>query len=263
MTITNGTTGRLGRSGARLRGDGVSVVPYLMAGHTGLDTTRELGKRLVNAGVGALELGIPHNDPLADGPVIQRAAQRAVDAGVTLAGCLEVARDVADEGAAPVVLMTYVNPVLAYGVERFARDAAECGVSGVIAPDLPVEEAAATGSVLRAHGVDLVMLVAPTSSPERVAAACAASSGFVYCVTVTGITGTRTDLPAGVRSVLSTVRANTALPVAAGFGISRPDHIRDLAGHADAAVVGSALVDLVDRGQDPTPLVKELVTACD
>ncbi|MGW5049911.1 tryptophan synthase subunit alpha [Actinokineospora sp. NPDC004072] len=257
------TTEQLGRSGARLRGDRVSVVPYLMAGHPDLATTRELGKRLAAAGVGAIELGVPHNDPLADGPVIQRAAQRALDGGTTLEGCLEAAADIAAEGAAPVVLMTYVNPVLAHGVERFARDAAECGVAGVIVPDLPVEEAEPLAAALRARGVDPVLLVAPTSPPERVAAVCAASSGFVYCVTIAGTTGSRAALPPGVRSLLAAVRARTDLPVAAGFGISRPEHVRDLAGHADAAVVGSALVAAVDRGEDPTSLVKELVTACD
>ncbi|MBN6039777.1 tryptophan synthase subunit alpha [Amycolatopsis sp. 195334CR] len=241
---------------------GIALVPYLMAGDPDDRTTRELGKRFAAAGVGAIELGVPYSDPLADGPVIQRAGRRALDAGATVETCLETAADIAAEQGAPVVLMTYVNPVLHYGPERFAADAAQAGVAGVIVPDLPVEEAAPVAPALRAAGLDTVFLVAPTSSAPRVAAACAASTGFVYCVTVTGITGSRSALPADVTGLLDRVRAATALPVAAGFGISRPDQLTALRGHADAAVVGSAIVGRIEQGDDPSALVKELLSAC-
>jgi tryptophan synthase alpha chain len=158
--------------------------------------------------------------------------------------------------------MTYVNPVLAYGVRRFARDAAQTGVSGVIIPDLPVEEAADISTELRAAGLATVFLVAPTSSDRRIGAACAASTGFVYCVTITGITGSRAELPDGVAALLLKVRRQTELPVAAGFGISRPEQITGLKGHADAVVVGSAIVDELDRGRDAGELVRELLAAC-
>lgn len=243
-------------------GSGLGLVPYLMAGHPDATTTRETGRRLAATdGVAAVEIGLPHSDPLADGPVIARAGRRALDGGGTSAG-LEVAAAVAAEDGAPVVLMTYLNPVLAYGVERFAADSAAAGASGVILPDVPVEEAGALLGPLAAAGLATALLVAPTSPDSRVATTCDASSGFVYCVSVTGITGSRTELPPGLPDLLGRVRSSTPLPVAVGFGISRPDQIRALRGHADAVVVGSAIVAEIDRGGDPTPLVKELLTAC-
>ncbi|ALG09174.1 tryptophan synthase subunit alpha [Kibdelosporangium phytohabitans] len=241
---------------------GLSLIPYLMAGHPDLATTREIGRKLVNTGIAALELGIPYSDPLADGPVIQRAGQRALDAGATTEACLEVAADIAAERAAPVLLMTYVNPVLAYGPQRFARDAAQAGVAGVIIPDVPVEESAGIARTMTVAGLETVFLVAPTSPDDRIAAACAASTGFVYCVTVTGITGSRSALPTDVNALLAKVRTHTDLPVAAGFGISSAEQVSLLRGHADAAIVGSAIVNELDAGRDPGPLVRELLSAC-
>jgi tryptophan synthase alpha chain len=166
------------------------------------------------------------------------------------------------EGGAPVVLMSYVNPIMAYGERRFAADAVAAGVAGVIVPDLPAEEAEPLASWLRDAGLDVVLMVAPTSPDSRIASTAELSSGFVYCVTVRGVTGARSDLAAGLHRLLSRVRAATDLPVAAGFGISRPEHIRELRGHADAAVVASALLDRVHRGEDPVALVEELMAAC-
>jgi tryptophan synthase alpha chain len=248
----------------RLRrpGDEIALIPYLMGGYPDADVVRETGRRLAGAGVAAIELGVPYSDPLADGPVIQRAGQHALEAGASVAGCLEIASGIAEEQAAPVVLMTYVNPVLAYGVAKFARDAAEAGVAGVIIPDLPTEESTTVTGPLRAAGLDTIFLVAPTSTEERIAAACGASTGFVYCVTVTGITGSRSALPTDVPALLGRVRGQTNLPVAAGFGISRPEHLSALRGHADAAVVGSAIVNEIHEGRDPASLVKELASAC-
>nr|WP_042188706.1 tryptophan synthase subunit alpha [Kibdelosporangium sp. MJ126-NF4]CEL18405.1 Tryptophan synthase alpha chain [Kibdelosporangium sp. MJ126-NF4]CTQ97888.1 Tryptophan synthase alpha chain (EC 4.2.1.20) [Kibdelosporangium sp. MJ126-NF4] len=245
-----------------LKQDGLALIPYLMAGHPDLATTREIGRKLVNTGIAALELGIPYSDPLADGPVIQRAGQRALDAGATTEACLEVAADIAGEQAAPVLLMTYVNPVLAYGPRKFARDAAQAGVTGVIIPDVPVEESAEIAKTMTDAGLETVFLVAPTSPDNRIAAACAASTGFVYCVTVTGITGSRSALPTDVHALLAKVRTHTDLPVAAGFGISSAEQVSLLRGHADAAIVGSAIVNELDAGRDPGPLVRELLSAC-
>ena len=247
---------------AALRANGdLKLVAYIMAGHPHKKRSIEIGKRLAGAGVAALEIGIPHSDPLADGPVIQKAGQEALEHGMTVAGALEVAHGVAAEGV-PVVLMTYINPVLSYDPRKFAAEAAQAGVAGVIVPDLPIEEAEPVAGWLRSASLDTVFMVAPTTPPDRMTAICNHSSGFVYCVTVTGITGARKELPAGVPELLAEVRKHTELPVAAGFGISRQEHLRMLRGKLDAAVVGSAIVDEVDRGGDAVALVKELLKAC-
>lgn len=245
----------------RATGD-LKLIPYLMAGHPTLQRSVEIGRRLATSGVAALEIGIPFSDPLADGPVIQRAGQVALDHGMTVARALDLAADIAEEGGAPIVLMTYVNPVLAYDPRRFAADAAQAGVAGVIFPDLPVEEAEPVSGWMRSAGLDTIFLVAPTTGDERMRSICEISTGFVYCVTLTGITGARAELPAGVAELVRRVRRCTELPVAAGFGISRPEHLRALQGAADAAVVGSAVVAEVEAGRDPGALVEELLRAC-
>jgi tryptophan synthase alpha chain len=239
----------------------LKLVAYMMAGHPNRKRSIEVGKRLATSGIAAIEIGIPHSDPLADGPVIQRAGQTALEHGMTVAGSLEVAAAVAGEGI-PVVLMTYINPVLAYDPRRFAAEAAQAGVAGVIVPDLPVEESEPVSGWLRAASLDTVFMVAPTTSAQRIESICEHSSGFVYCVTVTGITGARKQLPEGMKELIGLVRKHTELPVAAGFGISRPEHMAALRGTADAAVVGSAIVDKIDKGSDPVTLVKELLKAC-
>jgi tryptophan synthase alpha chain len=245
-----------------LRADGdLKLAAYIMAGHPHKKRSIEVGKRLAGAGIAALEIGIPHSDPLADGPVIQKAGQVALQQGMTLAGALEVARAVAAEGV-PVVLMTYINPVLSYDPRKFAAEAAQAGAAGVIVPDLPIEEAEPVAGWLRAASLDTVFMVAPTTPPDRIGAITGHSSGFVYCVTVTGITGARKELPAGMPELLAQVKRHTQLPVAAGFGISRQDHMRTLRGKLDAAVVGSAIVDEIDRGGDGVALVRELLKAC-
>jgi tryptophan synthase alpha chain len=180
---------------------------------------------------------------------------------MTVAGSLEVAEAVAAEGV-PVVLMTYINPVLSHDPRKFAAEAAQAGVAGVIVPDLPVEESEPVAGWLRSASLDTIFLIAPTTTEDRVESICSHSSGFVYCVTVTGVTGARKDLPEGMEGLLDQVRKHTQLPVAAGFGISRPEHMKALRGHADAAVVASAIVSEIDSGGDPIPLVKELLKAC-
>jgi tryptophan synthase alpha chain len=242
--------------------DELKLIPYLMCGHPDRRRSVENGRRLAASGAAALELGVPFSDPLADGPVIQRAGQVALGAGTSLAVCLEIAAEIGRDGGAPLVLMTYINPVLAYDPRRFAADSAQAGVAGVIIPDLPVEESEGITGWLRSAGLDTIFLVAPTSTDERVAAACEASSGFVYCVTLTGVTGVRAELAPAVGDLLRRVRARTELPLAAGIGISRPEHLRALRGLADAAVVGSALIAEIDAGGDVEALVKELLAAC-
>ena len=255
----HGTTVRLDK--ALKADDDLKLVAYMMGGHPNRKRSIEVGKRLATSGVAALEIGIPHSDPLADGPVIQKAGQIALEHGMTVEGCLEVAAAIAAEGT-PVVLMTYINPILAYDPRKFAAEAAQAGVAGVIVPDLPVEESEPVAGWLRSASLDTVFMVAPTTSAHRIQSICEHSSGFVYCVTVTGITGARKELPSGMKELIQQVRTHTQLPIAAGFGISRPEHMKALRGVADAAVVGSAIVAQIDKGADPVKLVKELLKAC-
>jgi tryptophan synthase alpha chain len=244
----------------RATGD-LKLVAYIMAGHPNKKKSIEVGKRLAASGIAALELGIPFSDPLADGPVIQKAGQVALEHGMNTAAALEVAEAIASEGT-PVVLMTYINPILSYDPRRFAAAASQAGVAGVIVPDLPVEESEPVAGWLRAASLDTIFMVAPTTAEDRIESICDRSSGFVYCVTVTGITGARKELPVGMKELFEKVRRHTRLPIAAGFGISRPEHMKALRGTADAAVVGSAIVHEMDRGGDPVALVKELLKAC-
>jgi len=244
----------------RATGD-LKLIAYLMAGHPTKKKSIEVGKRLASSGIAALEIGIPFSDPLGDGPVIQHAGQVALEHGMSVAGALEVAAAIAAEGV-PVVLMTYINPVLAYDPRRFAAEAAQAGVAGVIVPDLPVEESEPVAGWLRAASLDTVFMVAPTTEEDRLSIICDHSSGFVYCVTVTGITGARKELPPGMKDLFAQVRRHTKLPIAAGFGISRPEHTKALRGIADAAAVGSAIVSEIDKGGDAVALVKELLKGC-
>jgi len=241
--------------------DDLKLVAYIMGGHPNHKKSTEVGKRLAASGIAALEIGIPHSDPLADGPVIQHAGHVALEHGMTVEGCLELAAVVAKEGT-PVILMTYINPILAYDPRKFAAEAAQAGVSGVIVPDLPVEESEPVAGWLRSASLDTIFMVSPTTSLQRLQSIVERSSGFVYCVTVTGITGARKELPEGMPELFKKVRSHTPLPVAAGFGISRPEHLKALRGVADAAVVGSAIVAEIDKGRDPAILVKELLKAC-
>ena len=245
-----------------VKADGdLKLIAYFMAGHPSKKRSIDVGKRLATSGVAALEIGIPHSDPLADGPVIQRAGQTALANGMNTAGALEVAEAVAAEGI-PVVLMGYINPILAFDPRKFAAEAAQAGVAGVIVPDLPIEEAEPVAGWLRAAALDTVFMVAPTTPPDRIDTICSHSSGFVYCVTVTGITGVRKDLPVGIAELLTEVKRRATLPVAAGFGISRQEHLKALRGKLDAAAVGSAIVDEIEHGGDGVSLVRELLKAC-
>src|SRR5437879_862012 len=244
----------------RAKGD-LKLVGYMMAGHPNKKRSLEVGKKLATSGIAALEIGIPFSDPLADGPVIQHAGQTALEHGMTVGASLELAAAVAREGI-PVVLMSYINPILAHDPRRFAAEAAQAGVAGVIVPDMPVEESEPVAGWLRSAALDTIFMVAPTTSEPRMDTVCEHSSGFVYCVTLTGITGARAELPTGLKQLVANVRKHTQLPIAAGFGISRPEHMKALRGVADAAVVGSAVVAEIDAGRDPSALVKTLLKAC-
>ncbi len=242
-------TGRLG------------LVPYLMAGHPDPVSTVDTAQRLADLGITALELGIPARDPHMDGPVIAAAARQALARGTTVATSLELASRIAAAIDVPVVLMTYGGPLLAYGPGRFALDAADAGVAGVIVPDLAGGQRESVATCLDTAGVDLVSVVAPASSAAEVAQACEASRGFVYCA-LAARTGVRATLASATPSILHRARRHTSLPLVAGFGISRPEHLVALQGHADAAVVGSAVVAHMAADQDVASFVKALLAVC-
>jgi tryptophan synthase alpha chain len=202
---------------------------------------------LLDGGFDLIELGVPFSDPLADGLTIQRASQRALANGTTLDHCLDTVRTLRRSGVgAPLVFLSYYNPLLTYGLERFAAAAGDAGVDGLIVPDLPPEQSDDLVRALEPAGVDPIFLVAPTSTERRLRAVAARSRGFVYCVSLTGVTGARDVLPETLPEYLARVRRVTDLPLAVGFGVSRPEHITALRGHADAAIVASAIIDVMD-----------------
>lgn len=230
----------------RVKGE-AALIPYLMTGYPSMAATRELLYALVRAGADLVELGIPFSDPLADGATLQRAGYRALRAGASPRGALDLVASVRAEVDVPIVLMSYYNPVLRMGDERFASAAGAAGVDGIIVPDLPVEESAALGDSCRAAGVDLVGMVAPTSPDHRVVLTCNRASGFVYCVSLKGVTGARGALPRDAEALVGRVKRATRLPAVVGFGISTPEQVSAITSFADGAVVASALTDEIDR----------------
>jgi tryptophan synthase alpha chain len=241
-----------------------ALMPYLMGGFPDVDTSVAIGEACADAGADLVELGVPFSDPLADGPVIQAAGARALAAGATVPAVLDAGARIAER--LPVVVMCYANPIFARGTERFVRELAERGISGLIVPDMPLEEAADVRALCDGAGIALVPLVAPTTTEQRFAAIGAQARGFVYTVAVLGITGERTGVAAGLSDVLARVRAHTDVPVAAGFGISTPDDAAGAAAAgADGVIVGSRLVraalEAVDAGRDPAAAVGELVAS--
>ena len=231
------------------------LIAFLTAGYPSVEETLRLVPALIEGGADVIELGVPFSDPLAEGPTIQRSSHHALERGVTPAVCLDVVAGLrAQSVEAPIVLMGYYNPLLSYGLEEFCRDAAAAGADGIIAVDLPPEESHPLRDACRRRGLDLVYLLAPTSTDGRIELVAGLASGFVYCVSVTGVTGAREELPAGLSAFVNRVRARTPLPVAVGFGISKPKHFRAVARIADAAVIGSAIIDEIDRS-DPSERV--------
>ncbi|MFJ7935354.1 tryptophan synthase subunit alpha [Sporosarcina sp. NPDC096371] len=224
------------------RGD-KAFVPYIMAGDGGLKALKEQILFLQEVGVTAIELGIPFSDPVADGPVIQEAGERALAHGVTLRKVLKELTHFIDEVTVPLVIMTYLNPVLSYGIQEFIKDCGDGGVSGLIIPDLPLEESELLRDALVDSEVALIQLVSLTSPPERIEKITAAGEGFIYAVTVNGITGVRDGFGDDLQTHLEGLKAVSPVPVLAGFGISTPEQVRTIGAFADGVIVGSAIVD--------------------
>ncbi|MEW6172421.1 MAG: tryptophan synthase subunit alpha [Bacillota bacterium] len=224
------------------------LITYLTGGDPNLEKTRELTLVMAHSGADIIEVGIPFSDPMADGPVIQAASNRALAGGATVGGILKMTGEVRRETEIPLVLMTYYNPVYQYGLEAFCRHAVENGVDGLIVPDLPYEESGPLQEYADFCGLDLIPLVAPTSTPDRVAAICTRARGFIYCVAVTGVTGMRREIETDLAGLSSLVREHTDLPVAIGFGVSGPESARKAAQFCDAVVVGSAIVNVIGQG---------------
>jgi tryptophan synthase alpha chain len=223
--------------------DRPAFMPYMVLGYPTRQASLDTVRLLVEAGADLLELGIPFSDPLADGPTIQAATQQALENGTTPADCLAMVRELRQQGVhTPALLMGYVNPMLAYGFDRFVAEAEAAGVDGFIVPDLPPEEAEELEELCIAHGLALVYLLAPTSTPERIRLAAEKSRGFIYLVSLTGVTGAREELPPGLSDFVARVRSQTDTPLAVGFGIGSGQQARAVAELADGVIVGSALV---------------------
>lgn len=240
---------KISQTFARLKAEGRgALMPYLMVGYPEKNALETLAPALEAAGADLFEIGVPFSDPLADGATIQRASEQALRNGVNVAFAIaSVAKLRAIGVKVPLVMMGYYNPFLQYGLEKFAIDAAAAGADGVIVPDLPPEEASEFQRILSAHGLDFIMFVAPTTPDERIQQIVNVASGFIYCVSLTGVTGARTSLWDGLPTFLNRVRSYTALPLVVGFGISTPDHVRTVAQAADGAIVASALINLMDQ----------------
>ncbi|MGM0651773.1 MAG: tryptophan synthase subunit alpha [Bacillota bacterium] len=236
------------------------IIAYVTAGDPDLETTEKLVCRLAEGGVAMVELGVPFSDPVADGPVIQAAAGRALENGVTLADVLELTSRLRTRLDIPLLVMTYYNPVYSFGLEPFVHSASKSGLDGVIVPDLPLEESEELSKMLQQSGLHLIHLLAPTSSPGRIKATVKNGSGFIYCVSVSGVTGARNDLPASGNELLSRVRTETDLPLALGFGISRPEQVSALGDKADAVIIGSAIVRLAEEGGDRDEILERVAS---
>jgi tryptophan synthase alpha chain len=250
---------RIEKRFAELRSAGKKAfIPYLTAGDPSLDITRDLILALEKAGADVIELGVPFSDPIADGPVIQRATERALQNGVTLQGVLELGKNIRRESDIPLVLFSYFNPLLNHGLEKLARDAAGAGFDGVLATDLTVEESEVFTRTMQSAGLNTVFLVAPTSSPERMKKIARASTGFLYAVSRTGVTGETQELASDLKQFLQTLRTRTTSPIAVGFGISRPEHVRAVWQEADGAIVGSSIVKEVEQNIGKPDLVKRV-----
>jgi tryptophan synthase alpha chain len=233
-------------------------IPYITAGDPNLDRSLELAIALERAGADVLELGVPFSDPMADGPTNQRAAERALAAGTSLRSVLQLAREIRSRSAMAIVLFTYANPVVRFGVERFAEQAAASGVDGVLFTDVPAEEMSWFRGFLKAARLDAIMLVTPTSTRNRMKAAARFGGGFLYLVSRTGVTGARHDLDRELETHVRTARKASRLPVAVGFGISTPDQVSRIAAIADGVVVGSAIVNQISDEGDTDQLARRV-----
>lgn len=242
---------RLGRKG---------FIPFVTAGDPDLDTSKAIVLKLAERGAHVIELGVPFSDPMADGPTIQRSSQRALAAGVNMRDVLELVRQVRRESDVSMVLFSYLNPLLRYGLEQLAEDAARAGVDGVLVTDAVSEEAADIAALLASQGLDLISLIAPTTTDERLATIASNSRGFLYAVSRAGVTGVQENVSADAERLVQRAKAVTDLPVAVGFGISTAEQIADVWRYADAAVVGSAIVAEIEKHpSDAAAAVERLI----
>ena len=258
MSSASSNSTRISKRFAELRTSGeLGIVAYITAGDPSLDATQKFVLELAETGADVIELGVPFSDPLADGPTIQRASERALKSGTTLAGVLDLVRRIRQSSPpandVPLVLFSYYNPILQMGLEKFASAAAAVGADGVLATDLTPEESSDYRRILSAHHLDTIFLGAPTSTDERLAKIAACSSGFLYLISRTGVTGAKDALPDDLPALLRRARSVTQLPIAVGFGISLPGHVSVLGGLADAAVIGSAFVSEIEKATLPNP----------
>jgi tryptophan synthase alpha chain len=242
---------------------GKAFIPYIMAGDPSLEKTKEVVLLFEECGADIVELGVPFSDPLADGPTIQRAAERALQNGVTLRKVISFVREMRQLTQIPLVLMTYYNPVFKYGLEAFVADAVDAGVDGVIIPDLPPDEADDLMKLSRKSGLDTIFLLAPTSTEERIKKIARSASGFIYYVSITGITGSGLLLDGSMETLLSNIRKHTEKPIAVGFGVSKPREAGEVAHVADGVIIGSAIIkkyrEEPDRLQDYLLSLREAI----
>ena len=224
-----------------------ALAPFLTVGFPDMETSESLARAVLDAGGDMLELGVPFSDPLADGPTIQMTSYRALRNGASVSRCLDALRRLRESGVdAPLIFMGYYNPYLRYGIERFLADAESAGLDGMIVPDVPSEEGAALGELAAERGIHLIPMLAPTSSDARIADACKAAGGFIYCVSLTGVTGA-SAASNSAPALVERVRRHTDLPIIVGFGVSRREHLDDIASYADGAAVGTALLNAIDE----------------
>jgi tryptophan synthase alpha chain len=259
MTSSPNDATRISQRFAQLRSAGeVGIVAYVTAGDPSFDATHKFVLALEEGGADIIELGVPFSDPVADGPTIQRASERALKAGASLAGVLDLVRRIRRTSQIPLVLFSYFNPILQMGLEKFAAAAALAGADGVLATDLTPEESEDYRRILHAQNLDTIFLAAPTSTDDRLKKISACSSGFLYLISRTGVTGAKDSLPDDLPGLLRRTHQFTGLPVAVGFGISLPGHVSILGGLADAAVVGSALVSEIEKASSPDAAANSL-----
>lgn len=236
-----------------------AFIPFLTAGDPDLDTTKEMILAMQEAGADLIEIGIAFSDPVAEGPVIQEADERALASGTTTDKIFDMVESIQDQITIPMVFMTYVNPIYVYGTEKFAKRTRECGVAGVIVPDVPYEEKQEIQDLFKAEGLTVISMIAPTSS-DRVRMIAKEAEGFVYCVSSLGVTGVRTEINTGIADLIQQVKDVRDIPCAIGFGISTPEQAEAMAKIADGAIVGSAIVKIIaEHGKDSVPFVAEYV----
>ena len=242
-------TNRIDTTLAELRSAGKpALAPFVTVGYPDLETSEDMAVAILESGGDLLELGIPFSDPLADGPTVQMTSFRALENGTTLRQALDSLRRLRARGVtAPLIFMGYLNPFLNFGIEQFAKEASDAGMDGIIIPDLPPEEAPPYQEILDSHGIHLIPLLAPTSTDARIEQACKHASGFIYCVSVTGVTGARAELSGGVEGLARRIRQHSDLPILVGFGVSRREHVENIARFADGSVMASAMLDIVSK----------------